>query len=336
MLKVGLLGAGHLGKIHLRLLAASPHYELVGFYDPDPANAAAVELESGVKAFPDMDSLLDAVEVADIVTPTLYHYKCACKAIEKGCHVFLEKPVTTTLEQAEDLIRRLHEKGLKGQVGHVERFNPAFTAVRPYIQRPAFIEAHRLAEFNPRGTDVPVVLDLMIHDLDAILTLVDSPVRSLTASGACVIDTTPDIANARIEFENGCVANVTSSRISMKNMRKTRIFQQDAYITIDFLKKESEILRIHDAPADPDPYAMILTNAQGVSKQIAFEKPDVQANNAILDELDSFARAIENDSIPPVTLEQGAAALKVALEIVRDIERHAERVKAARQNTPER
>ena len=218
----------------------------------------------------------------------------------------------------------------------MERFNPAFTAVRPYIQRPAFIEAHRLAEFNPRGTDVPVVLDLMIHDLDAILTLVDSPVRSLTASGACVIDTTPDIANARIEFENGCVANVTSSRISMKNMRKTRIFQQDAYITIDFLKKESEILRIHDAPADPDPYAMILTNAQGVSKQIAFEKPNVQANNAILDELDSFARAIENDSIPPVTLEQGAAALKVALEIVRDIERHAERVKAARQNTPER
>lgn len=326
MLKVGLLGAGHLGKIHLRLLLQSPHYEVVGFYDPDAANAAAVEQATGVKAFSDIDSLLDAVQVADIVTPTLFHYDCALKAIEKGCHVFLEKPVTTTLEQAEDLIRRMNEKGLKGQVGHVERFNPAFTAVRPYIEAPAFIEAHRLAEFNPRGTDVSVVLDLMIHDIDAILSLVGSPVRSLTASGAKVINNTPDIANARIEFCNGCVANVTTSRISMKNMRKTRIFQRDAYITINFLKKEAEILRIHDAPDTPDPYAMVLTNAEGKSKQIAFEKPDVQENNAILDELNAFASAIENDTTPPVTLQQGAEALKVALEIVRDIERHAQRI----------
>ena len=211
----------------------------------------------------------------------------------------------------------------------MERFNPAFTAVRPYIKAPAFIEAHRLAEFNPRGTDVPVVLDLMIHDIDAILTLVDSPVRTLTASGAKVINNTPDIANARIEFENGCVANVTTSRISMKNMRKTRIFQRDAYITINFLKKEAEILRMHDAPADPDPYAMVLTNAEGVSKQIVFEKPGVQQNNAILDELDSFARAIEDGATPPVTLEQGAAALKVALDIVRDIDLHVARIEAA-------
>lgn len=326
MLKVGLLGAGHLGKIHLRLLAQSPHYELVGFYDADPVNAAAVQEATGVRAFEDMDRLLEAVEVADIVTPTLFHYDCALKAIEKGCHVFLEKPVTTTLEQAEELIRRLQEKGLKGQVGHVERFNPAFTAVRPYIQSPAFIEAHRLAEFNPRGTDVSVVLDLMIHDIDAILSLVASPVRSLTASGAKVINPTPDIANARIEFCNGCVANITTSRISMKNMRKTRIFQRDAYVTIDFLKKKAEILRIHDAPAQPDPYAMILTNAEGVSKQIVFETPQVQENNAILDELNAFACAIENGTTPPVTLQQGAAALKVALDIVRDIELHAARI----------
>lgn len=329
MLKVGVLGAGHLGKIHLKLLKQSEHYRLVGFYDPDTRNAAAVEAELGVKAFPDMDSLLDAVDVADIVTPTIHHYQCALKAIDKGCHVFLEKPVTTTLEQAEDLIKRLQEKGLKGQVGHVERFNPAFTAVRPYINGPAFIEAHRLAEFNPRGTDVPVVLDLMIHDIDAILTLVDSPVKMLTASGAKVINNTPDIANARIEFENGCVANITTSRMSMKNMRKTRIFQRDAYITINFLKKEAEILRMHEAPEHPDEYAMILTNAEGVSKQIVFEKPQVQENNAILDELNTFAQAIENDTTPLVTMQQATAALKVALDIVRDIDLHVQRIEAA-------
>lgn len=329
MLKVGVLGAGHLGKIHLKLLKQSEHYQLVGFYDPDTRNAAAVEAELGVKAFSDMDSLLDAVDVADIVTPTIHHYECALKAIEKDCHVFLEKPVTTTLEQAEDLIKHLREKGLKGQVGHVERFNPAFTAVRPYINGPAFIEAHRLAEFNPRGTDVPVVLDLMIHDIDAILTLVDSPVKMLTASGAKVINNTPDIANVRLEFENGCVANITTSRISMKNMRKTRIFQRDAYITINFLKKEAEILRMHDAPERPDEYAMILTNAEGVSKQIVFEKPEVQENNAILDELNTFALAIENDTTPLVTMQQATAALKVALDIVRDIDLHVQRIEAA-------
>ena len=325
MLKAGVLGAGHLGKIHLRLLGQSEHYSLVGFYDPCAENAAKVSEELGVKAYPDMDSLIDDVDVVDIVTPTIYHFECAKRAIEKGRHVFIEKPVTTTVQQAEELMLMLAKKGLKAQVGHVERFNPAFTAVRPHIKNPAFIEAHRLSEFNPRGTDVPVVLDLMIHDIDAILNIVGSPVKTLSASGARVISDTPDIANARIEFENGCVANLTTSRISMKNMRKTRIFQRDAYIAVDFLKKEAEILRIHDAPQSPGDYDMILTNAEGVSKQIIFEKPQAPQNNAILDELNSFARAIEQGTTPPVTIEQGTAALKVALDIMRDIDRHAGR-----------
>ena len=257
MLKIGVLGAGHLGKIHIRLLKESTHYELVGFYDTMKENAARVEEELGVKAWQDVDALMDAVDVVDVVTPTTHHFTCVMKAIEKGKHVFVEKPIDFTMEQAEMMIKALEEKGLKGQVGHVERFNPAFTAVKEHIKSPAFIEAHRLSQFNPRGTDVPVVLDLMIHDIDAILSIVKSPVRSIEASGAKVISETPDIASARIEFENGCVANLTTSRISMKTMRKTRIFQRDAYITVDFLKKEAEVLRMHDAPQDPDPYALI-------------------------------------------------------------------------------
>ena len=320
MLKIGVLGAGHLGKIHLRLLAQSQKYTLVGFYDPMTENARTVSQEMNIKAWDDMDALIDAVDVIDVVTPTTHHFECVIKAIEKGKHVFVEKPIAFSMEQAQAMI----------EVGHVERFNPAFTAVRPFINKPAFIEAHRLSEFNPRGTDVPVVLDLMIHDLDAILSIVDSPVKTLTASGACVISDTPDIANARLEFENGCVANLTTSRISMKNMRKTRIFQRDAYIAINFLKKEAEILRMHDAPANTDPYAMILTNAEGKSKQIVFDKPDAPQNNAILDELETFASAIENNTRPIVTFEDGTKALKVALDIVRDIDIHISNVEKAR------
>ena len=326
MLKIGVLGAGHLGKIHIRLLKESSQYELVGFYDTMADNARRVEEELGVKAWDDVDALMDAVDVIDVVTPTTYHFACVMKAIEKGKHVFVEKPIDFTMEQAETMIKALEEKGLKGQVGHVERFNPAFTAVKELIKSPAFIEAHRLSQFNPRGTDVPVVLDLMIHDIDAILSIVKSPVRSIEASGAKVISETPDIASARIEFENGCVANLTTSRISMKTMRKTRIFQRDAYITVDFLKKEAEVLRMKDAPEAPDPYAMILTTAEGRSKEIMFDKPSIPETNAILEELNTFAQAIENDTTPIVTFRDGTAALRVALDIMKDIDRHIERI----------
>ena len=316
MLKVGVLGAGHLGKIHLRLLNQSEKYQLVGFYDPFEENANKVAAEFGYTKFDSISELIAAVDVVDIVTPTLSHHDCAVEAIKAGKHIFLEKPISNTVAEAEEIIALAKEYNVKGQVGHVERFNPAFTAVKNQIQNPMFIETHRLAEFNPRGTDVPVVLDLMIHDIDAILSVVQSKVKSVNASGVAVISDSPDIANARIEFENGCVANVTSSRISMKNMRKSRFFQKDAYISVDYLDKVCEVVKMKDAPEVPGDFDMILQNAEGVKKQIYFENPDVHANNAILDELNAFADAINNNTTPIVTLEDGTEALRVAYQII--------------------
>ncbi|ALU74810.1 Gfo/Idh/MocA family protein [Tenacibaculum finnmarkense] len=316
MLKAGVLGAGHLGKIHLRLLQESEKYELVGFYDPFTENAKKVAQEFGYKLFNSVEELIDAVDVIDIVTPTLSHFDCAQKAIEKGKHIFIEKPITSTVQEAEAIRTLASQYHIKGQVGHVERFNPAFTAAKDMINTPMFIETHRLAEFNPRGTDVPVVLDLMIHDIDIILSVVQSKVKSVHASGIAVISDTPDIANARIEFENGCVANLTASRISMKNMRKSRFFQKDAYISVDFLEKKSEVVKMKDVPENPDEFAMILQNAEGVKKQIYFDNPNVVKNNAILDELESFADAINNETTPIVSLRQGTEALRVAHMII--------------------
>ncbi len=316
MLKAGVLGAGHLGKIHLKLLKQSEQFELAGFYDPSDENANSVTEEFGYRRFRSLEALIEEVDVVDIVTPTLNHFDCARIAIERGKHIFIEKPITNTVEEAEKIRDLVKTHGVKGQVGHVERFNPAFLAVKDKIHNPMFIETHRLAEFNPRGTDVPVVLDLMIHDLDIILSVVNSPVKEVRSSGVSVISDTPDIANARIVFENGCVANLTSSRISLKNMRKSRFFQKDAYISVDFLEKKNEVVRMKDAPQDPDEFAMILQNAEGVKKQIYFENPEVVQNNAILDELESFARAIEDNTTPVVSLRQGTEALKLAYQII--------------------
>ncbi|WP_159024154.1 Gfo/Idh/MocA family protein [Formosa sp. L2A11] len=316
MLKAGVLGAGHLGKIHLRLLNQSEKYQLVGFHDADIKNARKVEAEFGYKFFETVEELIDAVEVVDIVTPTLSHYDCAKLAIAKNKHIFVEKPITNTVKEAEALRSLVAEHHVKGQVGHVERFNPAFSAIKDLLDKPMFIEAHRLAEFNPRGTDVPVVLDLMIHDIDIILSVVQSKVKHISASGVSVISDTPDIANARIEFENGCVANLTASRISLKNMRKTRFFQRDAYISVDFLEKKCEVVRMKDAPETPGDFDMILQNAEGVKKQIYFANPDVENNNAILDELETFADAINNNTQPVVTLHDGTEALRVANMII--------------------
>tara|TARA_R110002072_G_scaffold125944_4_gene262697 strand:+ start:50739 stop:51707 length:969 start_codon:yes stop_codon:yes gene_type:complete len=316
MLNAGVLGAGHLGKIHLKLLNQSTKYNLVGFFDSDTEASKKVEAEFGYKHFPTMESLIEACDVVDVVTPTIYHFECAKKVIIAGKHLFIEKPITHTVEEAEMLLQLAEEHNVMGQVGHVERFNPAFMAVNHMIDNPMFIEAHRLAEFNPRGTDVSVVLDLMIHDIDAILSVVQSDVKKINASGVSVISETPDIANARIEFENGCVANLTASRISMKKMRKARFFQRDAYISVDFLEKKCEVVKMKDAPKNPDDFAMILTNAEGVKKQIYFDNPEISANNAILDELNSFADAIENKTKPVVTLQQGAQALTVAMKII--------------------
>lgn len=321
MLKVGVLGAGHLGKIHLRLLNQSEKYELVGFYDAFEENANKVAAEFGYKKFDSIAELIAAVDVVDIVTPTMQHFECAKQVIEAGKHIFIEKPISNTVEEAEEIITLAKKHNVKGQVGHVERFNPAFTAVKDKINNPMFIETHRLAEFNPRGTDVPVVLDLMIHDIDAILSVVKSKVKSVNASGVAVISDSPDISNARIEFENGCVANITSSRISMKNMRKSRFFQKDAYISVDYLDKVCEVVRMKEAPEVPGDFDMILQNAEGVKKQIYFDNPQVDANNAILDELETFADAINNNTTPIVTLEDGTEALRVAHMIIQSMEK---------------
>ena len=273
MLKVGVLGAGHLGKIHLRLLQESKSYGLKDFYDTEAAKI--LTHEKGYTYFDTIDTLIHAVDVVDVVTPTSFHHEMAIQCLTAGKHVFIEKPLTKTIAQAEELVQLADAKGLKGQVGHVDRFNPAFKAIKQHIERPMFIEAHRLAEFNPRGTDVPVVLDLMIHDLDVILRFVNSKVKNVSASGVSIISETPDIANARIEFENGCVANLTASRISLKNIRKTRFFQKDAYIAVDFLTKKVEVVKMKDAPEKLGEFDLILQNAEGVKKQIYFEPPTV-------------------------------------------------------------
>ncbi|MGC6431589.1 MAG: Gfo/Idh/MocA family protein [Jejuia sp.] len=316
MLKAGVLGAGHLGKIHLRLLNQSEKYNLVGFYDPDASNTKKVAEEFGYKNFNTVEDLIEAVDVVDIVTPTLSHHECAIKAISKGKHIFIEKPITNTVAEAEDIRALVALNKVKGQVGHVERFNPAFLAVREDIKSPMFIETHRLAEFNPRGTDVPVVLDLMIHDIDIILSIVKSEVKHISASGVAVISDTPDIANARIEFKNGCVANLTASRISLKKMRKGRFFQKDAYISVDFLEKKCEVVKMKDAPENPGDFDMILQNAEGVKKQIYFDNPNIPDVNSILMELETFADAINNDTTPVVTLHDGTEALRVANMII--------------------
>ena len=317
MLKIGVLGAGHLGKIHIRLIQElNDVYELIGFYDPNEENAEKVASEFNTTAYNDIEELVQKCDVIDIVTPTLSHYDCAAIAMRNCKHVFIEKPVTNTLDEAKALRSLAEEADVKVQIGHVERFNPAFTAALPYFEAPMFIETHRLAQFNPRGTDVPVVLDLMIHDIDIVLSVVKSNIKRISASGVAVVSDTPDIANARIEFDNGCVANLTASRISIKNMRKSRFFQKNAYLSVDFLTKETEIVKMTREVDEEDPYAMIMDLGDKGKRQIIFNKPDVIENNAIKDELKSFGDSIINDETPKVTLEDGYNALEVATHIV--------------------
>lgn len=318
MLKIGVLGAGHLGKIHIRLLLElKDEFEFVGFYDPSDDNAADAIEKFGIQRYDTIQDLLNVVDCVDIVTPTLAHYDCASQALRNSKHVFIEKPVTQTVDEARSLMELAREADVKVQVGHVERFNPAFQSAIPYFNKPMFIETHRLAQFNPRGTDVPVVLDLMIHDLDIILSVVKSGIKRISASGVSVVSDTPDITNARIEFDNGCVANLTASRISMKNMRKSRFFQKDAYISVDFLTKELEVVRMEDVQGEPSPFDIIFELGVGKpSKKIYFDKPDIEETNAIKEELRTFAESIKNDTTPLVSLDDGYRALDVAQKIL--------------------
>lgn len=321
MKKIGLIGIGHLGKIHLKCIQLIGHVDLVGIYDVDSEAAIKIAEAHSTRAFENLDDLLDAVDMVDIVTPTFTHYDIARQAIAKGKHVFIEKPITQTVEEAEAL-RELQEKHkVKVQVGHVERFNPAFLSLQDFSLDPMFIEAHRLALFNPRGTDVSVVFDLMIHDLDILLYTVKSEVKLVQATGVSIVSNTPDIANARIEFENGCVAIVTASRMSIKNMRKVRLFQKDAYISLDFLEKKAQIIRMFDEEVttkNASETMMELDTAKG-KKWISIQMPDVESVNAIKMEIETFIEAIEHDTTPKVTLNDGLAAIKLAYEIDQQI-----------------
>ncbi len=321
--KIGVLGAGHLGKIHIKCILASDKFSLVGFYDPDSETSEAVAKTFGITRFESDDALIEASEIVDIVTPTVSHYDCASKALKSARHVFIEKPLTTTLYEAQKLIALADEAHVKVQVGHVERFNPAFMAAKPYLSNPMFIEAHRLGQFNPRGTDVPVILDLMIHDIDIVLNVVNSGVKRVSASGVSVVSDTPDIANARIEFNNGCVANLTASRISMKNMRKTRFFQHEGYIAVDFLNKETQIIRMKDVGASPDPFAMIIDmGVEKNQKQICVEKPEIKSINAIKTELETFHDSISDNTEPLVSINDGYASLELAYQIMGKIDQN--------------
>lgn len=315
MLKIGVLGAGHIGKIHLKCIKNIPEYELVGFYDINDDVACSVEKEFGIKSFNTIEDLVSKVDVVDIVTPTIKHFECASVALRQNKHVFLEKPIVATPLEARHLAEIADEANVKVQVGHVERFNPAFLAVEDKIKDPMFLEVHRLSQYNSRGTDVPVIFDLMIHDLDILLHLVKSKVKHISASGVPIISSTADIANTRIEFENGAVANLTASRMSMKKMRKCRIFQKNAYITVDFLEKKSKIISISDEIDENNPFAMCLESNDGKIKQLSFEEPEVHDINAIQTELQSFYDAIVNNVEPVVSMNDGIAALELAHQI---------------------
>ena len=292
-INIGVVGAGHLGKIHLKLLNQSNLFKVLGFYDINSTVRKEVSRELGLKSYKSLKNLIDDVDAIDIVTPTENHFEIAKQSINKLKHVFIEKPVTKSIEEANELLRLSKINNVKVQIGHIERFNPAYKAAKKYLNDIKFIETHRLAQFNPRGTDVPVVLDLMIHDIDTTLALIKSPVKNISANGVSIISKTADIANARIEFENGCISNLTSSRISMKSMRKARFFQKDSYVSID----------------------LILKNDSGLKKIITFDKPKVNEFNAILFELESFADSIIHNKPVVVTLSDGKRALNLALKI---------------------
>ena len=317
MLKIAVFGTGHLGKFHLNNWKEIEGVELVGFFDPNDENAKVIEGTYQLKRFLDPSALMDACDAVDIVAPTIHHFELCKMALRKGKHVFVEKPLANTMEEARELVKLAKESNLKFQVGHVERFNPAFLALKGYTLKPMFIEVHRLAEFNPRGTDVSVVLDLMIHDIDIILHLVNSNVSYISANGVAVMSDTPDIANVRIEFDNGCVANLTSSRISLKKMRKIRLFQKDAYIGIDFLDKKAEIIRLNQ-PDDKNDFSFDIETNHG-TKSIGISNPKVEAVNAIKMELECFKDAIINNQETPVTIIDGFRAMEVAHLILEKI-----------------
>lgn len=322
MTRVGVFGVGHLGKIHLKCLNMIDDIQIVGFYDVNKELGASVETAFDIPRFEDPNQLIEASDILDIVTETSSHFEVAKRAIQAGKHVFIEKPVTKTLDEARELIQLRDSHQVKVQVGHVERFNPVISSIDISDINPLFIEAHRLSSFKLRGTDVSVVLDLMIHDIDILLHLVSSEVESISANGVGIVSSTPDIANARIEFKNGCVANLTASRMSLKGMRKMRIFNEEAYVSLDFLDKKAQIIKLAEEEPN-DGFLSELETNKG-KRYIQANFPEIPTNNAIKDELESFIRSVESNETVKVSLEDGYKALKLAYQISEKIEAHIE------------
>lgn len=316
-LKVGVVGVGHLGKLHASLYKQVEAAELAGIYDLDSERARAVATETRCNVFGSFEDLLYNVQAVNLAVPTTHHFALAKQALAAGKHIFIEKPITTTVAEADALVELAASNRVKIQVGHIERFNQAMRALRSIKVAPMFIESHRLASFNPRGTDVAVVLDLMIHDIDIILSLVDSPIKSIDANGVAVVSPEPDIANARIKFENGCVANVTASRISQKKMRKMRLFERDTYVSIDLLQGISERFKLEtELPAPAERSGMVMGKMEGEKTGYVFyERLNAPAGNALLMELETFVDSVLHDKAPPVTAEDGRKALAVVSEI---------------------
>jgi predicted dehydrogenase len=313
-LNIALIGVGYIGKIHLRLLKENPAWNLSGIYDIDEEVSAKMATETGVRAFGSFEEAMASAEALDIATPSLSHFELAAAAVRAGKHVFIEKPVTSTIEQARTLKAMVNEAGVVFQVGHVERFNPAFVAARPFLKEPAFIEVHRLAQYNPRGTDVSVVLDLMMHDIDLILSIVDSPLKHVHVSGSPLVSGTADIANARLEFAGGCVANITTNRLSLKNSRKFRVFTRHNLVNIDLLDKKAEVITISSAPEGAT--GLIIDPGNGLpKKQIIFEHPVILPTNAINEELATFNNSIRSKQASRVGIDDAVRTLEVAFEI---------------------
>ncbi|MEO6130442.1 MAG: Gfo/Idh/MocA family oxidoreductase [Saprospiraceae bacterium] len=317
-IKIGIIGAGHLGRYHIECALRIEGATLEGIYDIDIDRSRLISSEYGVSAFADIDEILDKVDAVCIVTPTSTHYEIALRVINAGKHVFIEKPLTDQPGTSWELARLINDKKIIGRVGHVERYNPSFIAAQKFgLDQPVFIEAHRLAPFNPRGMDVPVVMDLMIHDIDLVLSMVDSEVDHIEANGVGVAGKSADICNARITFKNHAVANLTASRISLKQMRKLRLFQRDKYIAIDFLNHEVQVVKLlHEEPGDVISMKLDLPDGP---RWIAADNPAITKHNAIEEELKEFMHAIRNNSADGVTFDDGARAVEVAHKILDQI-----------------
>lgn len=328
-LAIGVIGVGHLGSLHAKMLADIPDLHLAGTYDIDMQKATRIASEFKSAAFPDVGSLMAVCDAVTIATPTTTHCAVARMAIERNKHVFIEKPITQSIEEADELCRLAATRGVIIQVGHIERFNPAVLALEKYEISPMFVESHRLAQFNPRGTDVAVVLDLMIHDIDIILSFVKSPVARVDANGIAVVSDSVDIANARLQFENGCVANVTASRISQRKMRKMRLFQKNEYISIDFSEGQAEVFRLIGEDEEPHAKGTLMLGELGSGKhkrRIVYEQPEVKEVNALKYELELFAKAVRHRTVPLVSGEDGKRALEVAQIIMERINQQTVRM----------